>query len=77
MQTIDVLAHPWLQIMLKQVEIGDNTCTGRIACQIMQLMDKLVDFKKSFKRQNGKLEQGTRQMLRPIVWAFTICHGKS
>ena len=38
MQTIDVLAHPWLQIMLKQVEIGDSTCTGRIVCQRMQLM---------------------------------------
>ena len=25
MQTIDVLAHPWLQIILKQVEIGDST----------------------------------------------------
>ena len=31
MQTIDVLANPWLQIMLKQVDIGDSTCTGRIA----------------------------------------------
>ena len=30
MQTIDVLAHPWLQIMLKQVDIADSTRTGHI-----------------------------------------------
>ena len=38
MHTIDVLAHPWLQIMINQVEIGDSICTGRIECHIMQLM---------------------------------------
>ena len=39
---IQELLTPWLQIMLKQVEIGDSTCTGRIASQIMQLMHKAL-----------------------------------
>ena len=42
MQTIDVLAHPWLQIMLKQVEIGNSTFTGRIACQNINRLHKTL-----------------------------------